>query len=64
MVNHGGDNASSQKGKDPMSKLVQAYIANPSDKNLARLRAYAAKHPFGIMALNDAELKAIDGKVW
>ena len=47
-----------------MSKLVQAYIANPSDKNLARLRAYAAKHPFGIMSLNDAEMQAIDGKVW
>ena len=52
------------QGKDPMKKLVQAYIANPSDKTLASLRAYAAKHPFAIMSLNDAELQAIDGKVW
>ena len=46
-----------------MSKLVQAYIANPTDKNLERLRKYADKHPFGLMMLSDDETTAIAGKV-
>ena len=46
-----------------MSKLVQAYIANPTDKNLVRLRKYADKHPFGLMMLTKEETIAIAGKV-
>ena len=46
-----------------MSKLIQAYIKNPTDKNLERLRNYAYKHPFGLMMLSDDETAAIAGKV-
>ena len=51
------------KGNTIMTKLVQAYIANPTDKNLVRLRKYASKHPFGFMMLTKEETKAIAGKV-
>ena len=46
-----------------MSKLVQAYIQNPNEKTLIRLRKYAAKHPFGFMMLTKEETLAIAGKV-
>lgn len=46
-----------------MSKLVQAYIKNPTEKNLIRLRKYADKHPFGFMMLSKEETQAIAGKV-
>ena len=51
------------KGNNIMSKLVKAYIANPTDKNLVRLRKYASKHPFGFMMLTKEETQAIAGKV-
>tara|TARA_R110001632_G_scaffold213464_1_gene339811 strand:- start:673 stop:915 length:243 start_codon:yes stop_codon:yes gene_type:complete len=54
---------SETKGITIMSKLVQAYITNPTDKNLVRLRKYASKHPFGFMMLTKEETQAIAGKV-
>ena len=46
-----------------MSKLVNAYLANPTVKNLAKMRKYSAKHPFGLMMLTKEQTLAIAGKV-
>lgn len=46
-----------------MSKLVQAYIKNPNEKTLMRIRKYVEKHPFSLMMLTEEEELAIAGKV-
>ena len=46
-----------------MSKLIQAYIANPTEKNLTKIRKHATKHPFAAMMITQEEAMAIKGKV-
>ena len=38
-----------------MSKLITAYLANPSDKKLAALRTYLRKHPMATCLATEAE---------
>lgn len=46
-----------------MSKLIQAYIADPSDKNLIKIRKHITKHPFAAMMITKEEALAIQDKI-
>ena len=35
-----------------MQALIDKYVANPSDKALARIKAYAHKHPFSTLMVD------------
>lgn len=38
-----------------MSKLIAAYVTNPSDKNRDRLLQYVRKHPMAVCFASPAE---------
>lgn len=38
-----------------MSKLIQQYKENPTEKNLLKISAYAKKHPFAWMMITKEE---------
>jgi hypothetical protein len=38
-----------------MSKLIQAFMANPNDKTRARLQAYLYKHQMAVCLATPAE---------
>lgn len=42
-----------------MQKLIDAYKANPTAKNAARVLAYDYKHPFGSLMVNSADAKLL-----
>ena len=46
-----------------MSKLIQTYIADPSDKNLTKIRKHITKHPFAAMMITKEETLAIQDKI-
>ncbi len=46
-----------------MSKLIQAYIADPSDKNMINIRKHITKHPFAAMMITKEEALAIQDKI-
>jgi hypothetical protein len=35
-----------------MQTLIDKHFANPNDKTLARIKAYALKHPFSVLLLD------------
>jgi len=37
-----------------MQALIDKYLAAPSDKTLARIKAYAHKHPFSTLMVDAA----------
>lgn len=42
-----------------MSKLIQAYIANPSDKTLEKIRRYIAIHPMSVCFATQEEAQVL-----
>lgn len=43
-----------------MSKLIAAYLANPSDKTRTRLAAYLASHPMAVCLASPEEHAVIN----
>jgi hypothetical protein len=43
-----------------MSKLIQAFIANPNDKTRARLQAYLYKHQMAVCLASPEEKHILD----
>jgi len=39
-----------------MSKLIQKYMANPTQENLDKMKAHFKKHPFSFMGITDEEI--------
>ena len=37
-----------------MQALIDKHLANPTDKTLARIKAYAIKHPFSALMVDAA----------
>jgi hypothetical protein len=35
-----------------MQALIDKHFANPTDKTLARIKAYALKHPFSVLMVD------------
>lgn len=46
-----------------MSKLIQKYMADPTEKNLQRIIAYDKKHPFAWMMISKEEAQFMEGKL-
>jgi hypothetical protein len=43
-----------------MSKLIDAYVANPCDKTKAKLQAYLAKHMLAVCMATPEQLAVIN----
>jgi vacuolar-type H+-ATPase subunit F/Vma7 len=43
-----------------MSKLVQAWIDNPTEKNAMRIFNHLKKHPMSIIMVDSAQYKTIN----
>lgn len=43
-----------------MNKLIDAYLANPSDKTRDRLVAYLASHPMAVCLASPEQLAVIN----
>jgi len=41
-----------QPPETTMQALIDKHFANPTDKTLARIKAYALKHPFSVLLLD------------
>lgn len=42
-----------------MHKLINAYLANPTERNVARLRDYLRRHPLGACMLLPDEFQVL-----
>ena len=47
-----------------MQKLIDAYKANPTAKNAARVIAHGEKHPFSTLMISSADLKLLESLKW
>ena len=46
-----------------MSKLIQKYMSDPTEKNLQKIVAYNKKHPFAWMMISKEEAEFMVGKL-
>ena len=52
-----------QNGRKKMAKLIQKFMADPTEKNLQKIVAYNKKHPFAWMMISKEEAEFMKGRL-
>ena len=59
-TNQGNVIPETKNGVETMSKLVNAWIANPNEKNAMRIFNHIKKHPMSVIMVDSTQHKAIN----